>query len=78
MENINNNNSLTNPLNITISNIAKATPHYKVYTVNLGESKFIVKKKGDFMWVGSEVVKQHGADVLDHVGRYIDKTALGK
>jgi len=47
-------------------------PYYKTYTVNLGENTFTIRKGDDLMWIDSEMVEQHGAEIMDYIGCYID------
>ncbi|KAA5532146.1 hypothetical protein F0919_15205 [Taibaiella lutea] len=61
---------------LNISKVSGNKSHYNTYTVNLGESTFTIRKKNDLMWVDSGIVEQHGDDMLDYIGCYIDNNSI--
>jgi hypothetical protein len=61
---------------LNISKVAGKGSHYNTYTINIGESTFTIRKGSDLMWVDSGIVEQHGDEMLDYIGCYIDNNLI--
>lgn len=56
-----------------ISKVPGNEPHYRTYAIKLNDKAFTIRKRSNLIWVDSHIVEQHGDDLLNCIGCYIDE-----